>query len=168
MKISLLGKNGGKTKKLTIICFLLIIATFFTSCNILWDKVLFSLGKYDDYVFYTHGEFQDYTDYAKYYYSSVNIDNNKFFTKIKKSDFTKINEHLDDFEDWIETFKSNDASCEIVVNYDFDREIIDTNDYIYIDSEKYTWEDGITSLVNYNVYFFDSQTLVLYYFHNNI
>ena len=79
-----------------------------------------------------------------------------------------MNEHLDDFESCIEAHGYNDASSEIVVNYDFDRSLIDSEDYLYIDSEKHTWDDGYTSLVNYDVYFFDTQTNTLYYFHNNI
>lgn len=161
---------GGKTymKRLVSVFIIVVLLFSFTSCKTPEDKVLTSLGKYDDYEFYSEGEFQDFTYYAKYYYASTNIDENEYFVKIQDSDFARINEHLDDFESWIETFKDTDASREIVVNYDFDRSIIDTEDYIYIDSEKHTWGDGYTSLVKYDVYFFDAQTLVLYYFHNNI
>ncbi len=155
-------------KILISIFVLLILMVSITTCETPEDVVLTSLGEYDDHVFYSEGGFQDFTDYAKYYYTSVSIDENEYFTKIQESDFTNINEHLDDFESWIETIKDGDASHEIVVNYDFDRSIIDTEDYIYIYSEKHTWDDGDTSLVDYDIYFFDTQTLVLYYFHNNI
>ena len=131
-----------------------------------------SLGEYNSNVYYTQGEFQDFTDYAKYYYDSVDLTGNEYFNKIQKSDATKINEHLDDFESWIETYRETDSSREIVMNYDFDRTIIDSEDYFYIDSEKLTttWDDGTTTttLANYDVYFFDTQTQILYYFHNNI
>lgn len=132
------------------------------------DEVLRSLGKYKDSVFYSEGEFQDYTDYAKYYYTSVNVEENSYFAKIKKSDVAEINEHLDDFEGWIETYKRDTPLCELVVNYDFNRKMIDTEDYFYIESEKYLWGDGYTSFDKYDIYFWDSQTSVLYYFHNNI
>ena len=111
--------------------------------------------------------FQDFTDYAKYYFDSVDFSNNEYFTKIEQSDIDVLNEHLDDFESWIETYREGDASRDIVVNYDFDRSFIDGADYLYINSEKHTWDDGYTSLVNYDVYFFDTQTNTLYYFHNN-
>jgi len=149
-------------KKLVSVLVLALFLFSFTACVAGKDRVITSLGKYDDCVLYTEGEFQDYTDYGKYYYTSANIDKNDYFTKIEKSDLEKINKHLDDFENWIEKYKDEDASCEIAVNYDFDRAIIDTEDYVYIDSDK------DTSLYNYDVYFFDTQTLVLYYFHNNI
>ena len=88
--------------------------------------------------------------------------------KVQETDFVIINTHLDDFEGWIETIKDSEPSSEVVVNYDFDREIIDTEDYVYIDSEEHTWSNGYTALVRYNIYLFDTQTQVLYYFHNNI
>jgi hypothetical protein len=50
-----------------------------------------------------------------------------------------------------------------VQNYHFDRNILDTEDYFYIYNhyeEKPYW--------NYDLWLFDSQTNVLYYFHNNI
>ena len=158
-----------KRIKPTVITLLLIILiSTLSSCTAPEDKVLNSLGKYKSREFYTEGAFQDYTDYAKYYYDSVDFTNNEYFSKIGQADIDVLNEHLDDFESWIETYREGDASREIVVNYDFDRSLIDSEDYLYIDSEKHTWDNGYTSLVNYDVYFFDTQTNTLYYFHNNI
>lgn len=152
-------------------CFFSVVISL-SACIAPEDKVLISLGEYINSEYYTHGEFQDYTDYAKYYYDSVDFTGNEYFTKIQESDLTKINEHLDDFESCIKTYRENDSSREIVVNYDFDRTVIDSEDYIYIDSEKITttWDDGTTTstLANYNIYIFDTQTQILYYFHNNI
>ena len=149
-----------------LVCVVLLLSM--TSCAVYEDKVIASLGEYDKEDFFTSGGFQDYTDYAKYYYTSVDIENNKYFKQVKETDCTAINTHLDDFEGWIETIKDGESSNEVVVNYDFDRGMVDTEDYFYIDSEEHTWDDGSTSLVRYNVYLFDTQTQVLYYFHNNI
>ena len=156
-----------RTKSIIIILVLIILASTLFSCIAPENKALNSLGEYKSYEFYTEGAFQDYTDYAKYYYDLVDFSNNKYFTKIEQSDVDVLNEHLDDFESWIETYREGDASRDIVVNYDFDRSFIDSADYLYINSEKHTWDDGYTSLVNYDVYFFDTQTNTLYYFHNN-
>lgn len=139
-----------------------------TSCAAPEDKVLASLGEYKSYVFYTEGEFQDFTDYAKYYYDSIDLTDNEYFSEIEHSDIDVLNEHLDDFESWIETYREGDATRKIVVNYDFDRSLIDYEDYLYIYSEKHTLDDGYILLVNYDIYFFDVQTHTLYYFHNNI
>jgi hypothetical protein len=146
----------------------LIFGTVLSSCIAPEDKVLNSLGEFRSCEFYTCGGFQDYTDYAKYYYNPVDFTDNEYFSIIEQSDIDALNEHLDDFESCIEAHGYNDASSEIVVNYDFDRSLIDSEDYLYIDSEKHTWDDGYTSLVNYYIYFFDTQTNTLYYFHNNI
>ena len=157
-----------RIKSTAIILSLIILISTLSSCIALEDKVLNSLGEYRSCEFYTCGGFQDYTDYAKYYYDPVDFTDNEYFSIIEQSDIDALNEHLDDFESCIEAHGYNDASSEIVVNYDFDRSLIDSEDYLYIDSEKHTWDDGYTSLVNYDVYFFDTQTNTLYYFHNNI
>lgn len=166
-------------KKLSIIFVLLLLMLSFSSCSFLTyklsdrsldpdNKILKSLGEYEDFEFYSEGEFQDYTDYAKVFYSSANVAENEYFTKMQEADITNLNEHLDNFEGWIETYKEGDGSREIVVNYDFDRSIIDTYDYIYIESETLEMGNGMTSYSRYNIYFLDTQTQVLYYFHNNI
>lgn len=158
----------GSVKKFIYFLISLLLICSFSACNSPKDKVLVSLGEYNDYVFYSEGGFQDYTDYAKYYYTSVSIEENEYLKKIQESDFAEIDKHLNDFENWIKIFKDKDDSLELVVKYDFNRNIIDVEDYIYIRSEEHTWDDGFTSLVSYDVYFFDTQTLTLYYFHNNI
>ena len=150
-----------------LIVVVLILGIVLSSCIAPENKVLNSLGEYKSHEFYTEGAFQDFTDYAKYYYDHVDFADNEYFCKIGQADIDVLNEHLDDFESWIKTYREGDASREIVVNYDFDRSLIDCEDYLYIDSEKHTWDDGYTSLVNYDVYFFDTQTNTLYYFHNN-
>ncbi len=149
-----------------LVCVVFLLSI--TSCTVFEDKAIASLGEYEKEEFFTSGGFQDYTDYAKYYYTSVDFENNKYFKKVKETDFTAINTHLDDFENWIESIRNSVPSNEVVVNYDFDRGIVDTEDYFYIDSEEHTWEGGMTAFVRYNVYLFDTQTQVLYYFHNNI
>ena len=136
-----------------------------TSCGIQTrqDKVLSSLGKYDSKQVWTHGEFQDYTDFGKYFYVSVSIDQNNYFQKVTSTDTETICSFIDDFEDWIDTFRNNDPKDELVLNYSFDRSIIDTEDFFYIyEGENYP-QFGC-----YDVWLFDSQTKILYYFHNNI
>jgi len=148
------------------ICIVLLLSV--SSCSIIKDEVIASLGEYKKKEFFTSGGVQDYTDYAKYYFTAANIDGNKYFNKIRETDFTIINTHLDDFEGWIEFIEDSEPSNEVVVNYDFDRGIIDAEDYLYINSEEETWSDGETSFVKYNIYLFDMQTQIFYYFHNNI
>ena len=65
----------------------------------------------------------------------------------------------------ISTFTNNQGVPDALTN---PQGVFVTEDYIYVDSEEHTWDDGYTRLVRYNIYFFDTQTQVLYYFHNNI
>lgn len=155
-------------KRASVLVILVILVLSLSSCQILGNPVISSLGTYSHREFYSEGAFQDFTDYGKYYFISANAAQSMYFKQLQASDLPVIHEHLNDFENWIEVFRSTDASRKIVQNYDFDRQIIDTEDYIYLVSETHTWGDGHTSLISYDLYFFDSQTLVLYYFHNNI
>ena len=155
-------------KQITVVFVCVVFLLSISSCAVPEDEVIVSLGEYEKNEFFTSGGFQDYTDYAKYYFTSANIVENKYLNKVQETDFDIINTHLDDFEEWIDTIKDIEPLSEVVVNYDFDREIIDTEDYFYIDSEEHTWSDGHTALVRYNIYLFDTQTQVLYFFHNNI
>ena len=145
--------------------FLTLVSILFltlTSCGYPGDDVRYSIGKYGDSEWYSSGGFQDYTDYGKFYYDSVDFTQNTYFQKIDASHIPILEEHLDDFENWV-------ALCqELVDHYDFDRSIIDCEDYLYIESESRTWSDGHTFLVNYNIHFFDTQTNTLFYFHSNI
>ncbi len=156
------------TKRIITVAIVCILVLSFTACEAPENEVVASLGEYDNREFFTSGGFQDYTDYAKYYYSSAQVTDNNYFKKIQETDLETIYTHLDDFEGWIDTIKTSDASNEVAKNYCFDRVIIDTGDYFYIDSEEKTWNDGHTSLVSYDIYLLDSQSQILYYFHNNI
>ena len=156
-------------KTFTLLAVVLILAISLSACTAPENKVLNSLGEYKSHEFYTEGAFQDYTNYAKYYYDQVDFADNEYFYKIGQADIDVLNEHLDDFESWIKTYREGDASREIVVNYDFNRSLIDNEDYLYIESEQYDpWNDGNMVFASYDIYFFDIQTNTLYYFHNNI
>ena len=154
-------------KVFALIMVVLIFGIVLSSCVIPANEILGPLGKYKEHEIYSQGEFQDYTEYAKYYYDSVDFTDNKIFSKIQQADLDNLNEHLDDFESCIASYRENDETREIVVNYDFDRSLIDCEDYLYIDSEKHT-DNGYTVFVYYHIYFFDTQTNMLYYFYNNI
>lgn len=145
-----------------------LIAILLASCAMLEDPIVASLGDYETHVYFSSGEFQDYTDYAKYYFCSAKVTENIWLEKIQETDLPVLYAHLDDYEGWIETIGHSEPDSEVVANYDFDRSVIDTADYFYIDSEERTWDDGHTTLVNYDVYFFDIQSQILYFFHNNI
>ena len=70
----------------------------------------------------------------------------------------------------IDSLRDGDEGADLVNNYRFSRDDIDESDYLYIyDREGKPIGDGAYSKYDYyNVYFFDSQTTTLYYFHSNI
>lgn len=151
-----------KKSLLLLLVFLIIIALFaYCALQTEHDKVLRSLGKPDSEQFWSHGSFQDYTDFGIYTFSSADLDN-KYFQKISEPDIEALYGYFDDFEKWVNLFKENEPNDELASNYSFERSAIDTNDYFYI-YEK----DESSKYENYSVYFYDTQTNKLYYFHNN-
>lgn len=150
--------------------FLLLVITLLLSLSssTYQAPVLASLPDYKNNEFYTSGGFQDYTDYAKYTYDSVTVENlelSKYFTKMSSQDVEEILLHIDNFEEWVETIGG-----ELKENYDFDRSIVTEGDFFYIKTK-----DGepigrgiYGKFDNYSVYYFDIDAQILYYFHNNI
>ena len=60
------------------------------------DQVLDSLPKYEKKGIYSSGDFQDFTDYAKYFYqiSQATIAQNKFLRPVAEEDIPEIIEYL--------------------------------------------------------------------------
>ncbi len=134
-----------------------------SACSVPEDEVLNSLGEYESKVYFTSGGFQDYTDYAKYTFDDVDFSKNKYFTKISVGSKEELITHIENFEEWIESLKSSVPDNEVVTGYDFEPSVISQADYLYIyDDPDYP------ELGSYTVYFFDMESMTLYYFHNNI
>ena len=160
-----------KKKILTIILYIILIIFGFS----LWyfsfsiNPVLMSLPDYKTKSFYTSGGGGDYTDYAKYTFDSVNIKKlkkSKYFKKITNADVKEILLYINDFEKWVEST----SSIELKENYDFDKNIVSKGDFFYIETkEGESIGQGIYDKYdNYDVYYFDVENSILYYFHNNI
>ncbi len=152
-----------------VISFLCIIVSLFilSSCTVPEDKVLLSLGAYKEIAYYSEGGIQDFTDYAKYSFESSNLDNNDFLKQINPDSKADFIEYIEDFEKWVEVAPE---SSEVVINYDFDKSIISDDDYLYIydayaDTTREIYDE---KFLDYDVYFYDCETNILYYFHNNI
>lgn len=116
------------------------------------DKMILD-GYYKKEEYFDKQGFQDYTDYCKYFYKKNDMFiSNKSYKKVRQEDIEKIKGYFQNLEKWMDIeYRSNE--------YDFDEEVISEGDYFYIDaSDNYD---------NYNIYFFDSEKLILYYGHNN-
>lgn len=144
-----------------IIAFLMAICLF--GCSFADDAILSSLGSYTAKNVYSHGGWQDFTDYGKYRYESISVENNKYFQPVTETDAETLKAYIANFEDWLEAIEKNDPEDSLVVNYDFDTGVISVDDYFYIYNDPDYPEFG-----NYKVYFFDTETNTLYYFHSNI
>ena len=123
------------------------------------NSVVASIGKYRDRAFYTCGGFQDFTDYAKYTYPSLNanrLENNVYFQPVNEDSLDTLQAYIQDFEGWIDVH----AGSELAAHYDFDKACIGPEDFFYLQAE-----NGFDS---YDLYFLDFQENTLYYFHNNI
>ena len=129
--------------------------------NHIENPVIGSLPKFESSDCYYSDGFQDFTNYCKYYFSKDDvgkITNNHYLNPVTNDDIAELNGYFDDFEDWIEFVDYKDK-------YDFKRNIIDTDDYFYIENDETIEEHKYW---DYDVYFFDIQTKTLYFIHSNI
>ena len=125
--------------------------------------VIDSLGPCYIREYYSSGGFQDFTNYGKYTYSTVYPEDNSSFHPMTAADIQTLQAFLDDYEQWVTLIQEDDPNQELAKGYDFNRDIIDTKDYLYL------YEDpDYPKFGCYDIYFLDSQTNTLYYFHNNI
>lgn len=125
------------------------------------NSIIASLPRYESSDCYYSEGFQDFTNYCKYYFSKDDVEkitNNRYLNPVTNDNIAELNGYFDDFESWIEFVDYKEK-------YDFKRDIIDTEDYFYIENDETIKEHKYW---DYNVYFFDVQTKTLYFIHNNI
>ncbi len=147
---------------------LLVSMIFFGFLYSHQKSVIVSLPDYESEEFYTNDGFQDYTDYAKYTYDNITIqdlESSEYFTLITADDVEEILLYIDDFEGWVET-----CGGELKENYDFEKSIVSEGDFFYIETKEGEpiGQRTYRKFENYDVYYFDVDAQILYYFHNNI
>lgn len=135
-----------------------------------WKTVIISLGKAMSVQRYSVSGFGDSTDYGIYTFPGASPGESEYFKPVTAESKTELLGYIDEFEQVIDSLRDGDEGADLVNNYRFSRADIDESDYLYIyDREGKPIGDGVYSKYDsYNVYFFDSQTTTLYYFHNNI
>lgn len=91
------------------------------------------------------------------------VKNSQYFKIVTPDDIMEINSYFDNFEGWLEYVEYSEK-C------DFQKNIIDTQDYFYIENNETSkkYEGYLDKYSAYNVYFFDVQIKTLYFIHNNI
>lgn len=142
---------------------LLILIFVITGCSSQEDIVEIPKGYTYKEEYYDENGFQDYTDYAKYIYPSQSvIINNDDYKKITKEDIESIKGYFNNFRNWMTSSRLDE--------YDFYDSMINEGDYVRIktkEGEK-IGNSQYNKYDNYSVYFFDIETLTLYYIHSNI
>lgn len=135
-----------------------------------WKTVIISLGKAMSVQRYSCAGFGDSTDFGIYTFPGASPGESEYFKPVTAESETELLGYIDEFEQVIDSLRDGDEGADLVNNYRFSRDDIDESDYLYIyDREGKPIGDGAYSKYDYyNVYFFDSQTTTLYYFHNNI
>lgn len=156
---------------LVLIIIIIIASLLFTiptTDEFYTDEVISSVGVAVSEDYHQYGWWQDYTIYSKYTFENSNIENNEYLKQMNEEDVEEFKYYLACYDEWIDVISDDLNDRDLVRNYDFDKNIISTKDYCYIDD--YTLVDPNFEMKpdSYNLYFFDTETEILYYFHNNI
>lgn len=142
----------------------LMVVFLITGCASQANYAEIPKGYTDKEEHYDQDGFQDYTDYAKYIYPSQEIIiNDSEYEKITKDDIENIEGYFENFRNWMRV-------CNRLDEYDFDESIINEGDYIRIKTKEgqKIGDSKYEKYENYSIYYFDLETLTLYYIHNNI
>lgn len=160
-----------KLKMISLISAAFLLAFSLSACVFKsGDPVIASLGKAMSVQRYSCAGFGDSTDYGIYTFPGAKPEDSEYFKPVTAESKTELLGYIDEFEQVIDAMRDGDEGAYLVNNYHFSRADIDESDYIYIsDRDGEAIGDGVYSKYDYyNVYFFDSQTTTLYYFHSNI
>lgn len=144
-----------KLKRISLISAAFLLAFSLSACVFKsGDPVIASLGKAMSVQRYSCAGFGDSTDFGIYTFPGASPGESEYFKPVTAESKTELLGYIDEFEQVIDSLRDD----------------IDEGDYLYIyDREGKLIGDGAYSKYDYyNVYFFDSQTTTLYYFHNNI
>lgn len=143
---------------------LIILVFFIIGCNYTSDDIGIPKGYTDKKEYFDKSGFQDYTDYAKYTYPEKDI-------ITKDNDYKIISQDdIENIKGYFENFKNVMESSNRLDEYDFNDGVINEGDYIRIktkEGEK-IGDSKYTKYDNYSIYYFDIESLTLYYIHTNI
>lgn len=111
------------------------------------------------------GGFQDYTDYCKYRYASMEpFQRDDRYHEISSDEgAVTVAGYFEDFTGWMRAGNR-------LNEYDFDTAYINQGDYVLILTKEgqAIGNSAYGKYDHYSVYFFDAESLTLYYIHNNI
>ena len=120
-------------------------------------------GYIESYEYYDEEGFMDYDDFAIYVYDSKSLFvENKSYDKVGKDDIENI-------KGYFLTLANRLNDDDRLGNFIFDYEIIDEKDYVRIKTKKGEpiGDSEYGKYDCYDVWFFDVDSLTLYYIHSN-
>ena len=147
--------------KKVMFMFLILCLMFITGCS----RTQF-LGIPSDYIeayeCYEEDGFREYDDFAFYVY-----DSKKNFVNDKNYD--KVGKNIEDVKGYFLTLANRLNDDDRLEDFIFDYDIIDENDYVRIKTSEGEpiGDREYGKYDNYDVYFFDVESLTLYYIHSN-
>lgn len=151
-------------RSLKLFALFVAAAMILSSCTVLIG--IPDSGIPDGYVsaveYFDKESFQDYLDYCKYIYADSDaVPGRAGLSTVANQDIVTLAGYFDNFRSWMET-------CKRLDEYDFDPTCVDNADWFRIKTEPLVFDDFTDEYADYTIWFFDSQTSTLYYFHLNI
>lgn len=157
-------------KLVTILLAGLMCGTILAGCGNDKDPKQVLAG-YSDSKSYSDGDDDSSTkqEFSKYIYDSSfdsKFENDNNYTKVTSKNKSEIKEYFDNFQIW-------GGSSSFSDNYDFKTDMITDGDYYCIaDKDVFTDIAGqrkaLKVFKEYSIYYYDTETHVLYYIHNDM
>ena len=152
-------------RKLCVLIALALLAAGLTGCSLRGDPSLeeFLPGHTGSSLHWQEAAFQDSTDYAEVYYeasSDAAFAASELYRPVTEADLEELNPLWQDHAAWIAMIYASKGYDW----YTFRAEQADLSDYVCYRTE-YTDEEGY---ISYDIYFYDTGSHTLYFFHNNI
>jgi len=155
-------KSNKKSKKKFLILAVFIILILIRIC--IPPAIFYGMpiGYIEKEEYYDETGFTEFMDYAKYVYPFKSIISyNKKYEILKENNIDKVRDYFSDF--------SFSLSNELEGVYDFDEDIITEGDYVRVqNAEQFNYPSGsFGNYTNLTIFYFDVETLTLYYIHKN-
>lgn len=138
-----------------------VLGIFFLNYLISDNNVIKGYYKAEEY--FDSFATQDSVDYCKYYYTSEydTIFSNRY-SKISEENILNVKEYFNKFKEWMD-------ACDRLNVYDFDENIIDSNDFcVLYDKSNYNNSIEYKKFEDFTIHFYDTNSHILYYIHANI
>lgn len=106
--------------------------------------------------------FRDYTDYCVYYYNENYDDafaNSEYYSELTENDIAELLVFLEDFEGWVACFEGYEEWYGFIPN-----EQVEAGDYFKLDKKSSVANNKFE---NYDIYYYDVDQHILYFFHSN-